>query len=67
MRIASLFRYGSQLVRIEDSATNDFVGQLAKNQLKSLGVSRFWIGESLCADTLSKFPCSDVSGVNEKN
>ena len=38
-------RYGSQLVRVENSAENSFVGRLAKNHLKALGFSSYWIGK----------------------
>ena len=43
--LAVCSRYGSQLVRMEAADDNAFVGQLAQSHLKSLGLSRYWIGK----------------------
>lgn len=37
-------RYGSQLARIEDASENNFVGKLARNHLRALGLADYWIG-----------------------
>ncbi len=57
-------RYGSQLVRIESTDTNEFVGRMAKSQLRQLGLSRYWLGASHFLFFSSTCMCCPICGSN---